>query len=266
MTVWPNGSRFRPYISSFFGYRPSPGGIGTRNHKGIDIPLAKGAPLVSPQNGVVTVARYLGGWGNHVEVRHAGGYSSTASHMLAIEVKVGQNVKEGQVIGHVGMTGNTTGPHVHSEIKLHAVDYIDPLPWYTSRVSPTQQSGGSSGGGITAPPIPEEEPMNKHIRDTDGGHFVFDEFGAENIGGMKDPGVSTSEIIAAANLIYGPYEQVSVRARQVAVSLQRRKGEKNRAAIAAAIPKTTVATATVDKKSIVTAVAEAFRSITFVAK
>jgi hypothetical protein len=160
VTVWPNGSTKQPHISSFYGPRKSPGGIGTKIHKGIDIPLPLGAPLVSPQSGTVRVAQYLGGWGNHVAIQHAFGQISTASHMRAIEVRVGQVVSEGQVIGHVGMTGNTTGPHVHSEIKVNGT-YTDPLPWYQARVSPTQQTGGGTvqPGGGTPDNNQEEDDM-----------------------------------------------------------------------------------------------------------
>jgi hypothetical protein len=163
VTVWPNGSAKQPHISSFYGPRKSPGGIGTRIHKGIDIPLPLGAPLVSPQSGTVRVAQYLGGWGNHVEIQHAFGQISTASHMRAIEVRVGQVVSEGQVIGHVGMTGNTTGPHVHSEIKVNGT-YTDPLPWYQARVSPTQQTGGGTvqpGGGTPGNNQEEDDMLTK---------------------------------------------------------------------------------------------------------
>ncbi len=83
-----------------------------RPHKGTDFAAPIGTPIMSTANGTVTESRYKGGNGNYVKVRHNGTYSTQYLHMSKRAVKVGQVVKQGDVIGYIGMTGNTGGPHV----------------------------------------------------------------------------------------------------------------------------------------------------------
>ena len=83
-----------------------------RPHKGTDFAAAVGTEILSTANGTVTESRYKGGNGNYVKVRHNGTYSTQYLHMSKRAVRVGQVVKQGDVIGYVGMTGNTSGPHV----------------------------------------------------------------------------------------------------------------------------------------------------------
>ena len=81
-------------------------------HKGTDYAAAYGTPIVATANGVVTKSSYTGGNGNYVKIKHNGTYSTQYLHMTKRKVKVGQRVKQGQVIGTVGSTGLATGPHV----------------------------------------------------------------------------------------------------------------------------------------------------------
>jgi len=83
-----------------------------RPHKGTDFAAPIGTPIMSTANGTVSESRYKGGNGNYVKVRHNGTYSTQYLHMSKRAVKVGQVVKQGDVIGYIGMTGNTGGPHV----------------------------------------------------------------------------------------------------------------------------------------------------------
>ncbi|PHS54256.1 MAG: peptidase M23 [Lutibacter sp.] len=83
-----------------------------RAHKGTDFAGPVGTPIMSTANGTVTESRYKGGNGNYVKIRHNGTYSTQYLHMSKRAVKVGDVVKQGEVIGYVGMTGNTGGPHV----------------------------------------------------------------------------------------------------------------------------------------------------------
>lgn len=83
-----------------------------RPHKGTDFAAPIGTPIMSTANGTVTESRYKGGNGNYVKVRHNGTYSTQYLHMSKRAVKVGQVVKQGDIIGYIGMTGNTGGPHV----------------------------------------------------------------------------------------------------------------------------------------------------------
>lgn len=108
--LFPTDSRT---ITSEFGGRESPGGIGSTWHEGIDIGAPEGAPVRAAGAGTVTTAGWGGGYGNLVEIDHGGGLSTLYAHMSAILTSVGETVREGQNIGLVGSTGNSTGAHLH---------------------------------------------------------------------------------------------------------------------------------------------------------
>lgn len=116
-------------ISSPFGWR-SFGGI-SEFHRGIDYAVPQGTPIHAIADGVVIVAEYHYSWGNHVQIKHADGTSSNYAHQSRINVHVGQSVKQGDVLGFVGSTGNSTGPHLHLEISrstsLAQSELIDPV-------------------------------------------------------------------------------------------------------------------------------------------
>ncbi|NCO63368.1 MAG: peptidoglycan DD-metalloendopeptidase family protein [Flavobacteriales bacterium] len=87
-------------------------GFALKPHKGTDFAAAIGTPIMATANGTVIESKYKGGNGNYVKIRHNGTYETQYLHMQKRKVKVGQFVKQGEVIGWVGMTGNTGGPHV----------------------------------------------------------------------------------------------------------------------------------------------------------
>ena len=92
-------------------------GIWARYHTGLDFRAAEGTPIRAVKAGVVLYAGNSGNWaGNHVAVRHSGGYTTMSSHMSSIAVQVGQSVQAGQVIGYVGHTGRAFGAHLHFEV------------------------------------------------------------------------------------------------------------------------------------------------------
>lgn len=95
-------------------------------HLGTDFAAPVGTPIMSTANGQVIASAYRGGNGNYVKVRHNGTYSTQYLHMKKRKVKVGQHVKQGDVIGWVGMTGNTSGPHVCYRFWKHGKQ-VDPL-------------------------------------------------------------------------------------------------------------------------------------------
>tara|TARA_R110000751_G_scaffold218388_1_gene321322 strand:- start:260 stop:658 length:399 start_codon:yes stop_codon:yes gene_type:complete len=83
-----------------------------RPHKGTDFAASIGTPILATADGVVSKSERRGGNGNYVKIRHNGTYATQYLHMKSRKVKVGEYVKQGDVIGYVGMTGNTGGPHV----------------------------------------------------------------------------------------------------------------------------------------------------------
>ena len=109
------------HITSRFGGRKSPGGIGTTNHKGIDIAAPRVTPVYASDGGTVTYAGWMGTYGYLVQIDHGNGYQTRYAHNSSIVVSVGQHVYKGQQIARVGSTGNSTGPHCHFEIRYNGV-------------------------------------------------------------------------------------------------------------------------------------------------
>jgi murein DD-endopeptidase MepM/ murein hydrolase activator NlpD len=112
-------------ISSRFGVRTDPL-LGTpAMHSGMDFRAPIGTPILATGYGTVTEAGWNGGYGQMVEVKHANGYSSRFAHMSAIHVSVGDRVKSGDLLGEVGSTGRSTGPHMHYEVRRNGLA-VDP--------------------------------------------------------------------------------------------------------------------------------------------
>ncbi len=105
-------------ISSYFGRRRHPIYKDTRVHWGVDYPAPKGSHIYAGGDGVVEVAQYRSGYGNYVRIRHNSEYSTAYGHMngFAKGIRPGTRVKQGQIIGYVGSTGRSTGPHLHYEV------------------------------------------------------------------------------------------------------------------------------------------------------
>ncbi|URW75630.1 M23 family metallopeptidase [Sphingomonas donggukensis] len=103
-------------LTSGFGMRTHPVLGYARMHKGLDIAAPSGAPIVAPMDGTVTMAGWAGGYGRFVKLAHANSLATGFGHMSRIAVSNGQRVSKGQVIGYVGSTGLSTGPHVHYEL------------------------------------------------------------------------------------------------------------------------------------------------------
>ena len=114
---WPVSGR----ITSYFGGRKSPGGIGSTNHKGIDIAAPKGTPVYAADGGTVTYSGWMSGYGYLVRIDHGNGYVTYYGHNSSLTVSVGQHVYKGQQIARVGSTGNSTGNHCHFEIRYNGV-------------------------------------------------------------------------------------------------------------------------------------------------
>ena len=114
---WPTSGR----ITSYFGGRKSPGGIGSTNHKGIDIAGRYGTPIYAADGGTVTYSGWMGGYGYTVRVDHGKGKVTYYAHNSSLLVSVGQHVYKGQQIAKMGSTGNSTGNHCHFEVRVNGV-------------------------------------------------------------------------------------------------------------------------------------------------
>ena len=126
--IWPVSSH---YITSTFGGRASPGGIGSTNHKGIDIGrVGYTTEIHAAKAGTVIVSQYSSSYGNYVVVSHGSGNTTLYAHMSSRKVSVGAYVNQGDVLGVTGSTGHSTGPHLHFEISENGVR-INPLNYLT---------------------------------------------------------------------------------------------------------------------------------------
>ena len=115
-SLWPIPGR----ISSGFGDdRLSSSSGGTRPHKGVDISAPPGTRIVAPADGVVSFAGRESEYGWLICIEHGHGYSTMFGHLKDFSVKAGDPVRKGQAIGTVGMSGNSTGPHLHYEVRIH---------------------------------------------------------------------------------------------------------------------------------------------------
>jgi murein DD-endopeptidase MepM/ murein hydrolase activator NlpD len=104
-------------ITSYFGYRYHPILHFTRFHAGLDIGASWGSPIVAAADGQVAAAGWAGGYGREVQIAHGGGLTSLYGHMREIVAQPGSFVRRGQLIGYVGSSGLSTGPHVHFEVR-----------------------------------------------------------------------------------------------------------------------------------------------------
>ena len=119
--IWPMGDVEK--ITSFFGVR-----LGEM-HTGIDLPANRGTPIIAAMDGRVIFSSYAGGHGNSIYIEHRENYFTRYSHNSVMFVKKGEYVKKGQIIGLVGSTGNSTGNHLHFEIRyndipLNPIDFL----------------------------------------------------------------------------------------------------------------------------------------------
>lgn len=116
------------YISSPFGYRWHPVTGEWKMHNGVDMPAPKGTPIYASRSGYVTLATWHSTAGNYVIVNHQDGYSSVYMHMTHYIVGVGDYVEAGEIIGYVGSTGRSTGPHLHFGISYNG-KYVNPMDY-----------------------------------------------------------------------------------------------------------------------------------------
>lgn len=125
---WPCPSCY--YITSRVGNRWHPITGAWKYHSGLDIGASYGATVIASDTGNVSLAGWNGGYGNCVMINHNNGYYTLYGHLSSIAVSVGQSVSKGDTVGYVGSTGNSTGPHLHFEIRK-GTDYLDPENYFS---------------------------------------------------------------------------------------------------------------------------------------
>lgn len=128
--VQPVSNKNLERVASGFGYRIDPIYKTPKLHTGIDFTAAMGTPIYATGDGVIEEAGFdNGGYGNHVIINHGYGYETLYGHMVKIKSRIGERVKRGQVIGWVGSSGKSTGPHCHYEVIKNG-NKIDPVHFF----------------------------------------------------------------------------------------------------------------------------------------
>lgn len=136
--IQPVSNKDLTRVASGYGYRIDPIYKTTKFHAGLDFTAPQGTPIYATANGTVAVAGFTeGGYGNHVVINHGYGYETLYGHMFKVKAHVGQVVKRGEVIGYVGSTGKSTGPHCHYEVHKNGVP-VDPIYFFYNDLSPEQ--------------------------------------------------------------------------------------------------------------------------------
>lgn len=125
-------------LASGFGYRIDPIYKTTKFHAGLDFAAPQGTPVYATADGTVKLSGNTGdGYGNHIIINHGYGYETLYGHLFRIKARAGQRVKRGEVIGWVGSTGKSTGPHLHYEVHKNGRP-LDPIYFFYNDLSPEQ--------------------------------------------------------------------------------------------------------------------------------
>ncbi|MBS1653714.1 MAG: peptidoglycan DD-metalloendopeptidase family protein [Bacteroidetes bacterium] len=136
--IQPVSNKDLERIASGFGYRIDPIYKTMKLHAGLDFAAPQGTPIYATADGTVTTAGNTGnGYGNHVVINHGYGYETLYGHMVKVKVRSGEKVKRGEVIGWVGSTGKSTGPHCHYEVHKNG-QKLDPVYFFYNDLSPEQ--------------------------------------------------------------------------------------------------------------------------------
>jgi murein DD-endopeptidase MepM/ murein hydrolase activator NlpD len=136
--IQPVSNKDLTRVASGFGSRIDPVYKTVKFHAGLDFASPQGTPIYATADGRVTTAGNRGnGFGNYVEINHGYSYETLYGHMVRVKVRVGQMVKRGEVIGWVGSTGKSTGPHLHYEVHKNGRP-IDPIYFFYNDLTPEQ--------------------------------------------------------------------------------------------------------------------------------
>lgn len=136
-SIQPISSKFLKTMASGYGYRRDPIYGTSRFHEGMDFSAATGTPVYATGNGTVKSAGWESGYGNSIDIDHGFNYLTRYAHLSEINVKAGQSVKRGDLIGKVGNTGKSTGSHLHYEVRLKGVPQ-NPVNYYFMDLTPAE--------------------------------------------------------------------------------------------------------------------------------
>ncbi len=159
LSAMPSRPPAKGWLSSEFGVRESPFHSGEKMHNGVDIAADIGTPVYATADGVVSFAGVNGSYGNYVRINHGFGIATRYGHNAELLVKRGQKVRRGDQIGIIGVTGRTTGPHVHYEI-LVKEQAVDPAHFFFEETLP-KQPPALAQNALVKPMGGETEPVGQ---------------------------------------------------------------------------------------------------------
>lgn len=131
-------------LTSGFGSRTHPIFGGRRAHNGVDLAAPTGTPIYATADGIVSRSSWFSGYGLYISIEHGGEMQTRYGHMSRLNVAEGQQVRKGDVIGFVGSTGNSTGPHLHYEVRI-AGNAVNPIPYMQSGMASADVNGAKGG-------------------------------------------------------------------------------------------------------------------------
>ena len=133
-------------MTSGYGTRNHPILGGRRNHKGVDLAAPTGTPVHATADGIIGKAEWFSSYGLYVQIEHGADLETRYAHMSRLAVASGERVKKGDVIGYVGSTGRSTGPHLHYEVRVDGVA-VNPMPYMLDSEANDALALVSSEGG-----------------------------------------------------------------------------------------------------------------------
>jgi len=132
-------------LTSGYGMRDHPILQKRRHHNGVDLAAAQGTPVYATADGMVGKAQYWGSYGNYVQIEHGGELETRYAHLSSYTVSMGDTVHKGDLIGYIGTTGRSTGPHLHYEVRV-AGEPVDPRPYMVTGFALVEDDEGGMGG------------------------------------------------------------------------------------------------------------------------
>ena len=133
-------------LTSSYGLRWHPVVGGRRQHEGVDLASPVGTPIHATADGTVAKADWFGGYGLFVQLEHGGSLATRYGHMSRLNVAAGQQVRKGDIIGYVGSTGRSTGPHLHYEVRVAGAP-VNPIPYMQAGEAIKLASAAETGQG-----------------------------------------------------------------------------------------------------------------------
>ncbi|WP_237437749.1 M23 family metallopeptidase [Altericroceibacterium endophyticum] len=132
-------------LTSGYGMRNHPVLRKRARHNGVDLAATRGTPVYATADGLIARAFRFGSYGNYVQIEHGGDLQTRYAHLQSYTVHAGERVHKGDLIGYVGSTGRSTGPHLHYEVRV-AGEPVDPRPYMVSTDLALVEGPGGQGG------------------------------------------------------------------------------------------------------------------------